>query len=203
MRKKLFAAALAVLFVLAFWQGVEKAAAAKGARARAAQDASAVKAEALRLPEEKELLDQAQKKWEAEKKKLWRDAAAGATAKDLEGTAKSYGAKVVFFNLGSPAEKVYKNHLRAVTVSAKVYGLFPAVLGALADMERLANPGELSSVKIKAGKNGDVTAEAQVTFYSLTPPEYREEMPGEGARFDPFLPLAEPRAQGGKESGAL
>ena len=203
MRKKLFAAALAALFVLALWQGVEKAAAARKERARAAREASAVKAEALRLPEEKELLAQAQKKWEAEKKKLWRDAAAGATAKDLEIAAKSYGAQVVFFNLGNPVEKVYKNHLRAVTVNTKVYGLFPAVLGALADMERLANPGELSSVKIKAGKNGDVTAEAQVTFYSLAPPEYREELPGGGTRADPFLPLAEPKVQGGKESEAF
>jgi len=202
-RKRLLAAAVVILFVLAFWQGTEKAAAARKERARAAQDASAVKAEALRLPEEKELLAQAQKKWETEKKRLWRDAAAGATAKDLEEAAKSYGAQVVFFNLGNPVERVYKNHLRAVTVSAKVYGLFPAVLGALAEMERLANPGELNSVKIKAGKNGDVTAEAQVTFYSLTPPEYREELPGEGTRADPFLPLAEPKAEGEKESGAL
>lgn len=163
----------------------------------AARDAYVqAQAEAASVPKEEKNLQQALQKWDEKKKFLWRSAETGVMFKDFEDAAKSSGAQLLSVEPGKPVEKFYRGHLKAVPVKVSLRGTFPGVLAAVSAVERLASPGEVRQIQVKALPQNDVPgvveADAEAVFYSLDPPETRGKVPGESGRYDPFFPLVLP-----------
>ncbi|MGB9804844.1 MAG: hypothetical protein ACPLRU_03995 [Desulfofundulus sp.] len=156
--------------------------------------------EAAKLPREKERLELDRMQWKTVKAAMSRNVGTGITIADLERAAKNHGANLSSVEPGELVEKYYHGHLQAVPVRVKLQGQFPAVLAALKDYEKLANPGEIRFLKISSeeeekGPPGTVTAETILVLYSLNMPEWYQ--PVQGApppgRPDAFQPLILPQ----------
>lgn len=195
------AGAVMVFSLLYFLLSAEFRALAGARRELAAkrQELYVSRVEAAKLPREKDRLELARVQWETVKAAMSRSVETGITIADLERAAKNHGADLFSVEPGGPVERFYHGHLRAVPVKVKFQGQFPAVLAALKNCEKLANPGEIRSVKISAEEKegappGTVTAETVLVLYSLNLPEWHQPVQGVPAgREDSFQPLVWPQ----------
>lgn len=181
------------LFITLLWYSVKFALEAKKGLLNIQDNLRTAQTEATSLPVEKERLKEVQLHWETVKIKLWRNAETGITLKDVEDAACSSEAQLLYFEPEKSVESFYENHLRALPIKVKLSGIFPAVFAAVEKIERMANPGEVRTVKIEATEKGEVPGimEADITLvlYSLNPPEMCERVPGDSGKYDPFFPL--------------
>ncbi|QSZ28035.1 type 4a pilus biogenesis protein PilO [Aceticella autotrophica] len=188
-----------VLSLLLLGFGVEKMLQARASLMSAHDEYEKAQSEAAAIPKAERDLNNALQKWNDDKRYLWRSAETGIMFKDVEDAAKNHGVQLISMEPQNSIKSFYRGHLIAVPVKISFKGTFPGVLSAVADIEKLASPGEVRQFNISVPQNsqqtdavGTVDAKLEAVFYSLNPPEMFGKVNGSSGRYDPFFPLIIP-----------
>ncbi|OIQ07680.1 general secretion pathway, M protein [Moorella thermoacetica] len=150
------------------------------------------------LSREKELLLETESKWESIKATMSRSTETGIIVAEMEKVAQKHGVRLSYLEPGQPVERIYRDHLRAVTYKITIQGDFTGLVKTLKDLEKLPNPAEIRSIKVTAAEKGDlspgnVSADVLIFIYSLNLPEWQQTLDGKMLmNKNTFLPLIQP-----------